>query len=122
MAALKTSRHIFGIAASSIMPSSVFLLIVSNANGISVYPNVHSLFLLSMKNYRTSQYHPFFSFRFFSLSIDSIHVWKKKKRKGKERREKERKEKVRRGKEREKENEREKREEISSLECKSRFF
>lgn len=121
MAALKTSRHIFGIAASSIMPSSVFLLIISNANGISVYPNVHSLFLLSMKNYRTSQYHPFFSFRFFSLSIDSIHVWKKK-RKGKERREKERKEKVRRGKEREKENEREKREEISSLECKSRFF
>lgn len=121
MAALKTSRHIFGIAASSIMPSSVFLLIISNANGISVYPNVHSLFLLSMKNYRTSQYHPFFSFRFFSLSIDSIHVWKKK-RKGKKRKEKERKGKVRRGKEREKENEREKREEISSLECKSRFF
>lgn len=75
------------------------MLIVSNANGISVYPNVHSLFLLSMKNYRTSQYHPFFSFRFFSLSIDSIHVWKKK---GKERREKERKGKVRRGKERKK--------------------
>lgn len=88
MAALKTSRHIFGIAASSIMPSSVFLLIISNANGISVYPNVHSLFLLSMKNYRTSQYHPFFSFRFFSLSIDSIHVWKKK---GKERKEEKRK-------------------------------
>lgn len=100
MAALKTSRHIFGIAASSIMPSSVFLLIISNANGISVYPNVHSLFLLSMKNYRTSQYHPFFSFRFFSLSIDSIHVWKKKKkeRKGKKRKGKERKGEARKGK------------------------
>lgn len=88
MAALKTSRHIFGIAASSIMPSSVFLLIISNANGISVYPNVHSLFLLSMKNYRISQYHPFFLFRFFRFRSIRFMFGKKK---GKERREKKRK-------------------------------